>query len=146
MPYFLYEGNARDNSYFLWRRHDSRVEKFRRIGKELCNHIIEKAAGRSVYLWGSGSAALQTLDAMPDLVIKGFIDNNSTKWGSKFQDLPVVKPDAGVLDKTQSFVVISSSYLPQIRAQVRSFGFEDMVDFSSGISEQLQGLVNFKDL
>lgn len=146
LPYFLYEGNARDNEYFLWRRHDSRVEKFRRAGKDLSRAITEKAAGRSIYLWGSGSAALQTLDAMPELVIKGFIDNNPTKWGTSFHELPVVEPEPIVLDKKHTFVVISSSYLPQISAQLRSFGFEDWLDFSSGISEQLQGLVNFKDL
>lgn len=89
---------------------------------------------------------MQTLEVIPELLIKGFIDNNPTKWGTSFHDLPVVEPETAVLDKKYTFVVISSSFLPQITVQLRSFGFEDMIVFSSGISDQLQGLFNLKDL
>ncbi|SEA44501.1 glycosyltransferase domain-containing protein [Alkalimonas amylolytica] len=143
LKYYLYDGNARDNRFFIWRRHDSRVAYLQSLGQTILQQIESRAAERAIVLWGTGSAARQTMQALPGLKVEASVDSNSAHWGKEIAGLAVYSPEQ--LDARLHYVVIASSYYYEISTQLCERGFSDETDFSFGISKELIGLVNFKD-
>ena len=75
-------------------------------------------------VFGTGSAARQWVSSSSSNV-SFFVDNDSTKWGTKFFGLDVLDPS--ILDGKQSIydVIIASSYVHVISHQLKQYGFVD---------------------
>jgi len=78
--------------------------------------------GRMVLIW------LRKLGYRPI----GAIDNDSSKFGLQLDDLPICSPDSlakPTSDYERPYVVISTIYADQVKANVLSFGCKETVDF-----------------
>ncbi len=86
----------------------------------------EELDGRKIYLFGHCEATLRLADMLLAYGIKpvAIMDNNERKYGIRYKDIPVQKPEL-VLDKNpaQAAVLIVSRFYEPMKAQLRELGF-----------------------
>ncbi|UJF33207.1 glycosyltransferase family 2 protein [Paenibacillus hexagrammi] len=99
-----------------------------KIAHERLDKLKEVSSSRVVWIWGTGANAGVTLETLQKygVDIGGFIDNNSTKWGTLFEGLPVVEPTKVT---SNAYVLICSMYSREISKQLNDMGFEVHTDF-----------------
>lgn len=86
---------------------------------------------RLVYIWGSGSGGMRTLQLLQEfgISIAGFVDSDRSKHGQLVKGLPVLSPDAlTCLGEGKPFVIIGSMYRKEIESQLRTMGFDIQKD------------------
>jgi len=93
--------------------------------------ILLYAQDKPIGIWGTGSAALKTASILQKLgfQISCFIDNNSEKWGTTFEQLTVISPK----ESLSTYIVIGSSYYMDIKRQLDTFGLSEQEDYCFGI-------------
>ncbi len=80
-------------------------------------------ANKRLVLFGTGTTALRWLEQLNDLDISidCFADNNEQKWGTEFQQRPIISP--AQLHTERDIVIIASEYEDEISKQLISAGF-----------------------
>ena len=66
---------------------------------------------KTVYIYGTGEYALEIFHSMSkdkDIHIKGFIDSNRKKWGSRFEDQMIYSPCKVARSQKNEIVIIGS--------------------------------------
>lgn len=95
---------------------------------KLKNKINEKS---KIYIWGVGARALKTLKLTQktEIEIVGFIDNNTSKWGTKFNSLLVYNIDSLKKDKDKNIFLVSIQQYPSVKKQLEQLGYKESRDF-----------------
>ena len=95
--------------------------------------LIKNTKERPIFIWGTGVGGETTLNLIKDKSqrILGFIDNDSNKWGDTFYGYKVFSPE--ILKSyynTKPYIIIGSMYYEDICKQIKSFGFNEVEDYS----------------
>lgn len=96
--------------------------------KELINFL--QHTKRPIYIFGAGSAGLPAsfrLQAL-NIVVRGFLDNDEKKIGTKILGLPVYKPTD--IEK-ETIVFIHMAKAPEAYRQLEQLGIETIIDGAS---------------
>jgi hypothetical protein len=105
---------------------------FHRLLKELCEMGILKGKEIGIYIFGTGlggQVTLQHLQAYQcdgsKFTIKGFIDNNTFKQGSKIEDIIIFPPHKLVVGELDFIFIASYSYSQEIELQLLELGMDE---------------------
>lgn len=95
--------------------------------------LVKNAKERSIFIWGTGVGGETTLNLIKDKSqrILGLIDNDPNKWGHTFYGYKVFSPE--VLKSycnTKPYIIIGSMYYEEICKQIKSYGFNEVEDYS----------------
>jgi polysaccharide pyruvyl transferase WcaK-like protein len=101
----------------------------------------------TIALFGASSLGRQSTTVWrghPHVRLRGFLDNDRAKWGTDVDGLPVLAPEAAVLDEVDG-ILVTSMYAPAIRTQITEAGYaHKLLADASGIdrlvSERLHRL------
>ena len=84
----------------------------------------ETVEGKTVIVWGTGSAA-ETFMASHSGATHRVIDSDRKKWGQLFFGLAIESPDAlDDIDPSKAVLFIASMFFPDILENAASYGFE----------------------
>lgn len=83
---------------------------------------------RAIYIWGTGNYGQAIEMTMSELGfnISGFIDNNTSKHGTRINQISVISPDC--LNK-KPFIIIGSMYILDIAEQLEKQGYTILQDY-----------------
>lgn len=83
---------------------------------------------REIYIFGASSFGKTVYEELKqfNLMVNGFVDNNSLQWGRELEGLPVISPDQLALN---NFVIIASAWYKEISNQLEQLGFQKEKDF-----------------
>lgn len=91
--------------------------------------------GRPIYIWGTGSSGLRTLNLFNDVKVKvaGFIDSNPQKWGSCLDGIDIYSPDE-ILSKADivaqcPFVIVASMFDHEIVLVLKQYNLKLIDDY-----------------
>ncbi len=79
-----------------------------------------------IYIFGTGQGGQVLVEHIRECDyydnIKGFFDNNSTKWGTSFLSIPVLEPKEDVIRRQDIVIIASQNYAAQMRRQLIKMG------------------------
>ncbi|MED3843649.1 hypothetical protein P9213_01365 [Geobacillus stearothermophilus] len=110
-----------------------RDPQFYRIIKALVK-LDDKLKNKKVVLFGTGEAGKLTYHIMEQLLlsVEYCVDNDSSKWGLKFNGIEIRNPDILLKEsKSAIFVLISSSFGKEISQQLDRMGFVEGIHYYS---------------
>lgn len=94
----------------------------------------------TIALFGASSLGRQSLSMWrghPHVRLLGFLDNDCGKWGRDVDGLPVLAPEAAVLDQVDG-ILVTSMYAPAIRTQMTEAGYaHKLLADASGIDRMV---------
>jgi hypothetical protein len=106
--------------------------KFQQLLKKLCEKGISKGKEIGIYIFGTGLGGQVTLQHLQSykcdgskFTIKGFIDNNTSKHGSKIEDIMIFPPNILFLDELDFILISSYSYSQEIELQLLELGVDE---------------------
>lgn len=81
---------------------------------------------RKVVVFGASQSGNKAMRRLEDfgIIIEGFTDNNSKKWGKQFSGKPVLPPEEIFRDKDSYLIIISSVYEDEIMQQCMDAGMD----------------------
>lgn len=81
---------------------------------------------RKVVVFGASQSGNKAMRRLEDfgIIIEGFTDNNSKKWGKQFSGKPVFPPEEIFRDKDSYLIIISSVYEDEIMQQCMDAGMD----------------------
>lgn len=95
--------------------------------------ILKKNHDKDIYFWGSGGVCATVLkrhsELLQEVTIKGIFDNNSDKWGMCWQGYRILAPRELSDCSPQSIIIITSSYVQQIKNQIQKYGIENIYSY-----------------
>ncbi|MCZ0702105.1 glycosyltransferase involved in cell wall biosynthesis [Natronobacillus azotifigens] len=82
----------------------------------------------NLFIFGAGSLGEHVLNVLNknDIVVAGFLDNNSAKWNNKIKQYSIFNPNRIT---NRDFIVIASIYSYEIRIQLEQMGLKNNQDF-----------------
>jgi malonyl-CoA O-methyltransferase len=97
------------------------------MNKDLFQRILNGDV--NIYLFGAGTLGAATLRFAVDnsIVVSGIYDNDSTKWGTKIGNVPIVSPSEITDLDNNSVIVVTSGYYSDIVSQIRALGITDNI-------------------
>jgi hypothetical protein len=90
---------------------------------------VTTAAGRSVVIWGAGTAGQHAAGALER--VDAFVDADPAKWHTRVNGLPVWSPADLAQTASRPFVVVCSLFANEIVSQLAGMGFVEEVDFTT---------------
>lgn len=88
---------------------------------------LNSKVDRSFVLFGSGNIAQKTLRTIDESRVEFIADNSENLQGQKFKGIPIRDPESIT---SEHFVIITSTALDEISAQLQSMGLEVQSDFA----------------
>lgn len=89
--------------------------------------------GKKVYIWGTGSAGLKTLDYYKDkgIEIVGWIDSNIEKQGKTCEGMTVFSPDdiLSAYEKGKHYILLGTSFYKEITPVLEGYGLNRNTDY-----------------
>lgn len=103
---------------------------------------LNKKKLKKIVLFGSGNIAKKTIRKMGTSNIECIVDNSVNLQGTKYLDLEIYAPE--ILRSKDAFIIICSTAITEISAQLSSFGLTADKDYT--ISPILNDLIAISDL
>ena len=102
--------------------------------------------GKQIYIWGTGAFAMETLRFLSEMgiIIKGAFDNNKKKQKTQFNGVDITAPPTHREEFRNKFIVIATSFFPDIKKQLLTIGLKDKRDFCNFEYLDLNQLPNEK--
>ena len=106
-------------AYFLFYKYFSKFNK------------IKKKRKKSIYIWGTGKLAKETLNNLVrnGIKISGIYDNDKNKRNLPFQGIDVFEPPTSKRNIDKQYIIIASSFYSEISKQLKNLGFIYKKDF-----------------
>lgn len=91
-------------------------KEFSALAQEICNNE------NRYYIWGAGIFGESFYHLFKkEISIKGFIDSNPQKTGTKIDNLTIYKPDVLESEQAHIKVIVASGWIQEIYSQLNSF-------------------------
>lgn len=111
------------------------------IEKQDFEHFDQCVKDKDLYLFGASKSAQNFILRNSQYCIKGFFDNNESKWNKEYIGYKVYSLDVlNNLDRDKTIILITSVYEEEIEIQLKKLGYHYI--FSSHMCER-DGIMNW---
>lgn len=96
--------------------------------------VLENEGDKAVYVFGSGKYAKEFVQIYRnDVKISGILDNNKDKWGSTFENFPILDPTS-IPEKENAKIIVCVKNYSSILTQLEELSFANYAVFSPSVS------------